>query len=355
MRPEVVSKWLRVSLAGTLLAAALTGSALAQSTAVQAADPFDTAFQQRDYATMLALLRPLVEAGEPRAEGRMALMYYQGWGVPRDLDKARTLYLSSAEKGWPRAMYALGRLYQRGDGVAVDKAKALYWLGLAAEAGDRPAALAAGDQAFDMKVYGKAARWLRMAADQGDAKAMFALGLLYADGLGVPKDRPAGFALIRRSAEGGYAFAQAAVGEMYVLGEGGVAPNPAEALAWYSRSAAQGERDGLTGLAEAYALGRGTPVDLAKAAGLYERAADAGVGLAQWRLGQMLQAGRGAPKDTVAAYKWLSLALKANNHSTIDYRASALASLDALAVEMSDDEIARAQALAANWTRRPGD
>lgn len=350
MRPEVVSKWLRVSLAGTLLAAALTGSALAQ-----AADPVDAAFQKQDYATVLTLLRPQADAGDPHAQTRLGLLYLRGWGVPRDVEKARALYQSAAEKGWPRAMYALGRLYQRGEGAPIDDAKALYWLGLAAEAGDERAAAAAGDQAMQMKVYPKAARWLRMAADQGDTKSMFELGLMHANGVGVPKDEPAGLALIRRSAEGGYAFAQATVGEMYTLGEGGVAPNNAEAFTWYSRSAAQADRDGLTGLAEAYALGRGTPVDLTKAAPLYERAANAGVGLAQWRLGQMLQAGRGAPKDTVAAYKWLSLALKANNHSAIDYRGAALASLDALAVEMSEDEIARAQALAANWTRRPGD
>jgi TPR repeat protein len=51
--------------------------------------------------------------------------------------------------------------------------------------------------------YAQAAMWYRKAAEQGDAHAQFLLGLLYAKGLGVPQDYALAVALLSKAAEQG--------------------------------------------------------------------------------------------------------------------------------------------------------
>jgi TPR repeat protein len=51
--------------------------------------------------------------------------------VPKDLQRARNLFQSAAEKGDADACYNLGLLYERGEGVPADAAKAATWYRLA--------------------------------------------------------------------------------------------------------------------------------------------------------------------------------------------------------------------------------
>ena len=61
---------------------------------------------------------------------------------------------------------------------------------------------------------------LRQAAEQGNAAAQFSLGLMYADGEGVPKDDAEAVRWYRLAAEQGNAAAQFSLGLMYADGEG---------------------------------------------------------------------------------------------------------------------------------------
>ena len=85
-----------------------------------------------------------------------------------------------------------------------------------------------GDWAYNMGDYDTALREWRPLAEQGDADAQYNLGLMYADGVGVPE-------------------------------------NDAEAVKWYSKAAEQGHAQGQTNLAAMYALGKGVPVNDVKA------------------------------------------------------------------------------------------
>jgi uncharacterized protein len=49
----------------------------------------------------------------------------------------------------------------------------------------------------------EAMKWYRLAADQGDAAAQTALGVIYANGLGVPQDRPKAVEWTRTAADQG--------------------------------------------------------------------------------------------------------------------------------------------------------
>ncbi|NLK41150.1 MAG: sel1 repeat family protein, partial [Planctomycetes bacterium] len=63
--------------------------------------------------------------------------------------------------------------------------------------------------------YKEAVKWFRKAAEQGDADAQFNLGLMYANGRGVPQDDKEAVKWFRKAAEQGDADAQFNLGLMY--------------------------------------------------------------------------------------------------------------------------------------------
>ena len=74
---------------------------------------------------------------------------------------------------------------------------------------------------------------LRPLAEQGDALAQYALGLMYSDGRGVPKNLVEGARWYRLSAEQGDADAQYTLGTMFADGEG-VLKDRVSAHMWYN-------------------------------------------------------------------------------------------------------------------------
>ena len=85
----------------------------------------------------------------------------------------------------------------------------------------------------------RVSEWYQLAADQGDAGAQTALGVIYANGLGLQKDPEKGLEWFRKAADQGYANAQNNLGTMYDRGDG-VEQNYAEAIKWYRLAADQG-------------------------------------------------------------------------------------------------------------------
>ncbi|MFD0980628.1 hypothetical protein [Tropicimonas aquimaris] len=121
-----------------------------------------------------------------------------------------------------------------------------------------------GDYALAMGIWWPLAR-------QGDAEAQTALGTLYYNGWGVPRNAAEAVRLYRLAADKGFAKAQ------YYLGD----------------------------LVE---KGKYLPMDLAGAVHLYHLAALQGYAPAQYQLGVMYRDGRGTEKNSVAAHMWFSIA-----------------------------------------------
>ncbi|WP_262967311.1 tetratricopeptide repeat protein [Methylobacter psychrophilus] len=90
-------------------------------------------------------------------------------------------------------------------------------------------------------IDGDVEQQIRIKADQGDATAQNSLGVMYANGEGVPrKDKQAAF-WFRKAAEQGYAEAQLILGLMYNEGKGGLEKDYSQAAAWFRKAADQGE------------------------------------------------------------------------------------------------------------------
>jgi len=93
-----------------------------------------------DYATALRVLRPLAERGNRQAQYRLAVMYANGWGVPRDEAESNRWYREAAERGDASAQSLVGSAYLFGRGAPRDFVQAYLWLSLAARGGDKSAA-----------------------------------------------------------------------------------------------------------------------------------------------------------------------------------------------------------------------
>ena len=111
----------------------------------------------------------------------------------------------------------------------------------------------------------------------------------------------------RPLAEAGDARAQAALGSLYIHGQG-VAVDHAEALRWTRRAAKQGDVTGQFNMGTVYAGGLGVERDYATAAEWFARAAEQDDAASRFNLGVLYARGLGVEKDDEEAIFLLSTA-----------------------------------------------
>jgi uncharacterized protein len=119
-------------------------------------------------------------------------------------------------------------------------ALALFGVARAGPFEDAQAADQKGDYATELRI-------LRPLAEQGNALAQLGLGVMYANGRGVPQDYAQAVVWYLKAAEQGDADAQTIVGVMYVNGHG-VPQDYTQALIWYRKAADQGNDRAQFGL-----------------------------------------------------------------------------------------------------------
>jgi TPR repeat protein len=114
--------------------------------------------------------------------------------------------------------------------------------------------------AHKRKDYATAFIGFKKLAERGDALAQYSLGVMYANGTGVPKDDQQAVSWYRKSAEQGNAMAQSNLGVMYDEGTG-VPKNYQQAVSWYRKAAEQGNAVAQSNLGLMYFEGIGVPKD----------------------------------------------------------------------------------------------
>jgi len=142
-------------------------------------------------------------------------------------------------------------------------------------------------------------------AEQGNFVAQYNLGVMYANGLGVPRD-------VARAAQ------------------------------WFYRAATAGDARAQFNFANMYAEGRGLPKDPSRAAYWYTKAAEQGLGDAQYSLGRLYYMGVGVPRDLVQAYMWMQLAADQGV-------GLATQGMSAVGRRLKPEAVARAQEQARAW------
>lgn len=109
--------------------------AASSALALSGFDKGASAYRRGDYATALAVFRPLAENGDAKAQSILGLMYVYGEGVPVDYREASRWYRRAAEQKSNVGQYNLGMLYLDGKGVTKDTDEAIRWLAKAADGG----------------------------------------------------------------------------------------------------------------------------------------------------------------------------------------------------------------------------
>lgn len=126
--------------------------------------------------------------------------------------------------------------------------------------------------------YAKAMDFFLEADKLGHMKAGRWVGLLYANGKGVPRDFKKAASWYKKAADKGDVTATWLLGELYEKGNG-VSQSYTKAFSLYSRAAARTDIIGapaMTRLGRLYEKGLGTEKDTAKAKALYQKSVDAG-------------------------------------------------------------------------------
>ena len=104
-----------------------------------------------------------------------------------------------------------------------------------------------GWAAYERGDYVTALKEWRPLAEQGDAATQHNLGLMYANGEGVPENDVKAVEWYSKAAKQGFAAAQYNLGNMYGKGEG-VPVNNVRAYMWWSLAKAQGHENAADNL-----------------------------------------------------------------------------------------------------------
>ncbi len=166
----------------------------------------------------------------------LALLYQEGNGVEKDVDKARNWYLSAAEKGYVDAFVLCGDSYIFGEAPDTNYDTALYY--------------------YDKAIAG------------GSAFGLFRLGWLYKEGLGVKADHSKAVTFLEKAMVAGSSAACVELASLYEL-EG----NPAKAVELLNKAASENSAQAISKLSEMYLRGEGVTQDFSKAKALEEQAA----------------------------------------------------------------------------------
>jgi formylglycine-generating enzyme required for sulfatase activity len=176
----------------------------------------------------LTALMAAAHQGDPAAENTLGIKYAAGEdGLPRDDEKAVTLYREAAAQGFAKAQSNLGDMYFFGRG------------GLERD-------------------YAQARALYSKAAEQGLAAAQYRLGFMYYSGYGVDRDYREAFGWYAKAADQKYSDAQFRLGSMYETGQG-TEPNIEKAIEYYKRAALDGSIGAQQALDRLHAAGPTVP------------------------------------------------------------------------------------------------
>ena len=131
-----------------------------------------------DLSEALVRYQILVNQGNAFAQYQLAQMYLSGQGVARNIGLGVSLLEDSANQEHAEAAYALGSMYAKGFGSDAEEQSILSDAGVMYD----------NMQEGVSQDYKRAAKWYLKAATLGNADAQSALGMLYFEGNGVPRN-----------------------------------------------------------------------------------------------------------------------------------------------------------------------
>lgn len=250
----------------------------------------------RDAAAALVWYTKAAEKNNVISMKNLGFMYRDGDGVAKDFSKALEWFTKAAEQNNALAMSSLGLMYEQGLGATTAPALALKWYTKAAEQNEPHAmnnlAVMYRDGRFVKKDAANALKWFTKAAEQSNVMSMKNLGFMYRDGDGIAKDFSKALEWFTKAAELNNTLAMVSIGALYQRGIG--VPTDLEAARhWYMKAAAQEDSYAECKLGE---LERDLGHD-DKAIAHFRKGVGLGDPTCMFLLAEMLEIGRGQPRD----------------------------------------------------------
>ena len=97
------------------------------------------AYKIKNYKLAFLIWKPMAEQGFSYAQADIAGLFFNGWGVQKDLTEAFIWYKKAALNKNTYAQYMMGNLYWHGYGVPVQTDIAQIWWKMAADRGYKDA------------------------------------------------------------------------------------------------------------------------------------------------------------------------------------------------------------------------
>ena len=242
---------------------------------------------------------------------------FQQYQQEPDQAKRMEYLKKAAQMGYTPAQAELGDCYAQGRGVERDYAKASEWYRRAAgqppqqpespQQATKPQQTESPQQLFQQYQQepdqAKRMEYLKRSAEMGYAEAQATMARCYANGRDVAKDTTEASHWFQRLAQQNGPEAWYWLGRCY-SGGWGVEKRMDLAIQWYRKAAEQGYAPAQCQLGKCYYFGWGVEEDKPKAVQWYRKAADQGHANAQWWLGYCYAEGGGVKQDYAQAAHW---------------------------------------------------
>jgi TPR repeat protein len=267
----------------------------------------------------LKVIRRLATQGEAYDEAQFFLANCYGTGalgLQVDHERAYHLYLQAAKQNHAAASYRVAVCNEIGAGTRRDPPRAAAFYRKAASLGDTPAMYKLGMILLngllgEPKNPREAISWLQRAAEQADEEnphALHELGLLHEipNSPLVPYDAAYAKGLFTQAAQLGYTPSQYKLGQCYEYGSLTCPVDPRRSIAWYTKAAEKGDAEAELALSGWYLTGsEGVLKQSDSEAYLWaRRAANKGLGKAEYAVGYYAEVGIGIKQDIEFAKRW---------------------------------------------------
>lgn len=311
-------------------------------------------------------LKDAADAGNVQSMYLYALIRYGQLksAVEVDKEEATAYFKCAADQGHETSMFYYGLILSRGDVIPADKEEGLRYIQMAAQHGDKCAALklkadesedprdmvSYGDQMLDFHAelnfneaifyykkaadkddaegmisyaqavgslqlenpnFKEAAKYYKKAISKGEGVAMNNLGMYLLFGQGCPVDKQGAATLFIMAAEKGRVLGMLNYAHMCYIGDG-IPVDKAEAERYYKMAVDSGEINMIYKFGKLFYKGEEYQMDKRHAARYFKMAADNGCEKAMLKLSKMLMTGDGIPQNDREGTKYLRMAIARN-------------------------------------------
>ena len=257
---------------------------------------------------------------EPRALHNLGMLYSQGMGVPREPERANTLFYQAAIRGYAPAQYQYSKALLSGHAASKVSGDIVFWLKNAARQSYTPAYYELGKLFSESTLVEKDLEYamgvLQKAVDSGVSGADDLLSRIEANLPGVTRDTD-DEQITARLVEGRGTLAQRRL--FYQGQKAFIRQEYDTTIQYWAPLAEQGMAKAQYGIAFMLESGWGVVQDFNEAAHWYKLSAQKGHRKAQFNLGRMYIEGRGIELNKGIGFFWIQSAADLGEQRAAEY------------------------------------